>query len=667
MNQTFYSIIWTFINTIYNLVDGIFNTFIKMNSIDIIKAFFDGNNVMKNAYHSVIVISVLLVAFFAIWNFIKKFIDPDETPPVETITREVIICTVGVAISSFVLTQLFNFSVVFTGWSQNLFKDGATSFASNIIKGYVEVGDDFKTDYKGNQISLNYQNARDLSAEYLNKYSVVTGKTYKTNSDGSCKTETKKVSRKYSKQAAAAAKKDEIQDDLDADTSTIKRYKNLKWDDTFTSEDFDDRSYSSLKKVRKNVCKSISNLLNSRSYDDSKFPEGFGDGKYSGSVEKLDQGIASTSDGYFSGNRYSETPWYKRKIYNQTYIKKAGKFGLDMLAEKDMLFGGNLFLLLFTGMFLAYAMFFSGIMLARRLIEMLLMFFMSPMVMACSICNKQRRQTLYQELASLILQAAALMLILGLSSYVISWINSTAFDTFASAGGTTDALLLKTFFLCAVATLILTGSQAVNKFIGANVAANSGRESMQAMSGFNSALKGTAIATGLGGVGVGLAGAKAGVMGLKGARGVGRLATNKDARQDFANSVKNSAKNILDNAVGRAETVGGLAMSGAGAVGAALSGAGSIANKIHSGAGDKFKSAAENVIKPMTVPLNSAGKHFEAVNARKLVYRQSGIQHSQQHPSLGNNRIDNLNSRINRAGFSVFRGIVRYAPYMLPR
>ena len=191
-------------------------------------------------------------------------------------------------------------------------------------------------------------------------------------------------------------------------------------------------------------------------------------------------------DKSFKGKNYSESKWMKNKMWSWYYVIEDGKFGIDALGTAVPIWGGNIVLLLLMGFFLCYAMFFSGITLARRQIEMLLVFFISPMVFACSICNKQRRQSLYETLASLVVQAGAIMMTLGISAVLISKISSFEIGT----GGV--ALLVKAFLVCGVATIILTGSQFINRFIGSNVSANAGREAIQSMMGFSSSLRSTA-------------------------------------------------------------------------------------------------------------------------------------------------------------------------------
>ena len=73
----------------------------------------------------------------------------------------------------------------------------------------------------------------------------------------------------------------------------------------------------------------------------------------------------------------------------------------------------------------------------------------------------------------------------------------------------------------------LTGSQVINRFIGGNVSANSGREQLMAMMGFGQAMGGIATTGGLAAAGAGLMGAGAIVKGTSKVGGVGNSALGK--------------------------------------------------------------------------------------------------------------------------------------------
>ena len=81
------------------------------------------------------------------------------------------------------------------------------------------------------------------------------------------------------------------------------------------------------------------------------------------------------------------------------------------------------------GGFFLYALFFSGMMLARRQIEFLFLFIISPIVFATSIGNKQRRGAVIEQLVSLTLQSVVVMLIINMTALIMGAVNNTEFFT----------------------------------------------------------------------------------------------------------------------------------------------------------------------------------------------------------------------------------------------
>ena len=116
ISDIFNFLIWTIINLIYCFIDAIYSSFVKLNSINIINDLLTKDNILINAYNSIIVISIVVLSVFAVWNYVKVFLDPDDTQPIQTITFEIVKCTFLVVLSSFLLTQIFNFSIVFSGF-----------------------------------------------------------------------------------------------------------------------------------------------------------------------------------------------------------------------------------------------------------------------------------------------------------------------------------------------------------------------------------------------------------------------------------------------------------------------------------------------------------------------------------------------------------------------
>jgi len=172
---------------------------------------------------------------------------------------------------------------------------------------------------------------------------------------------------------------------------------------------------------------------------------------------------------------------------------------LILTDDKDYKYEINWFLAIIIGGFFLYALFFSGIMLGRRQIEFLFLFAISPIVFATSVCQKQRRSAVIEQLVSLALQSAVIMLIINLTSMVMQEVNSTTFFS----NGVHDTII-KCLLYLGCATFILTGSQVVNRFIGSNVSANSGREHLMSLMGYGKMARAGAIIGGAGAVGGGL-------------------------------------------------------------------------------------------------------------------------------------------------------------------
>ena len=182
-------------------------------------------------------------------------------------------------------------------------------------------------------------------------------------------------------------------------------------------------------------------------------------------------------NGYFNG----------KKMYNDKYVTSSNWILPD---EKDYKYNINWLLAVIVGGFFLYSLFFCGMMLARRQIEFLFLFVISPIIFATSIGNKERRGAVIQQLISLMLQGVVIMLIISLTAIVMKQINGTEFFS----NGFKD-MIIKSIMYIGCGSFLLTGSQVVNRFIGGNVSANSGREQLMAMMGFGQTL-GTSLGVG---------------------------------------------------------------------------------------------------------------------------------------------------------------------------
>lgn len=208
-----------------------------------------------------------------------------------------------------------------------------------------------------------------------------------------------------------------------------------------------------------------------------------------------------------------------KKMYNDKYVTSSRWILPD---EKDYKYSINWIMAIIVGGFFLYSLFFCGMMLARRQIEFLFLFVISPIVFATSIGNKERRNAVVQQLVSLMLQGAVIMLIISLTAIVMGQINETTFFSNAFKD-----IVVKSIMYIGCGSFLLTGSQVVNRFIGGNVSANSGREQLMAMMGFGQAMGGIATTGGLAAAGAGLMGAGAIVKGTSKVGGVGNSALGK--------------------------------------------------------------------------------------------------------------------------------------------
>src|SRR5574344_2352595 len=188
----------------------------------------------------------------------------------------------------------------------------------------------------------------------------------------------------------------------------------------------------------------------------------------------------------------------RKEMYNDKYVTSHRWILPD---KKDYKYKINWILAIIVGGFFLYSLFFSGMMLARRQIEFLFLFVISPIIFATSVGNKERSSAVIQQLVSLMLQRAVIMLIISLTAIVMGQINDT---TFCSNGF--KGIVIKCILYIGCGSFLLTGSQVVNRFIGGNVSANCVREQLMAMMGFGQSMGAVATAGTLGTVGAGLFG-----------------------------------------------------------------------------------------------------------------------------------------------------------------
>lgn len=242
----------------------------------------------------------------------------------------------------------------------------------------------------------------------------------------------------------------------------------------------------------------------------------------------------------------------KKRMYNDKYVTSSRWILPD---EKDYKYDINWLMAIIVGGFFLYALFFSGMMLARRQIEFLFLFLISPVVFATSIGNKQRRSAVIEQLVSLILQGAVIMLIISITIIVMQAINNTTFFNNSSI----NDMALKSLMFIGCGTFLLTGSQVINRFIGTNVSANSGREQLMSLMSYGHAFStathiGTNAISGAGAFGLGVASSALGKAGgnsvvNKVGNAISRFGNNFRGGNESAkpNPIKSGIGNTIEN------------------------------------------------------------------------------------------------------------------------
>ena len=210
---------------------------------------------------------------------------------------------------------------------------------------------------------------------------------------------------------------------------------------------------------------------------------------------------------------------------NASEISDAGAFGYrcDIYKKgiwndgEDFAFSYNFLFGIVMGVIFLFSIGFAVLILGRRQLELAFLMTISPLVIATSIGRKEQRSALYQQLASLVLQAGAMMLLIGLTATMFDVIqNSTEINNLDYFTKTVAQSVL--YLGCAI--MLMTGCNSLNRFIGDNVSANSGRDALMAMHGLANGIS----SAGSFGLGAALGSAKIAKGSGQLAKGVGRTA-----------------------------------------------------------------------------------------------------------------------------------------------
>lgn len=323
---------WAIVSFIYDLIDSLFNILRELNLYDIVDSV--AQNTIFSKFHSgIIAIAITLLAFFIVWRFVIKILEPDEGLTIHQIILEIFKCGTLVLMSVFLFAEANNFSAKLSGYTSSMFNENKNTISDSMLNMYITFDDGYKE-----------------SDEFKNE---------------------------------------NIKENIENDTFSEKR------------------------------------------------------------------------------------------MFNDKYITSKNWILPD---EKEYKYNIDWIMAILVGGFFLFALFFSGIMLARRQMEFLFLFLISPIVFATSIGNKQRRGAVIEQLISLILQGAVIMLIIGLTVIVMNAIDRTVFFPNSNI----QNAILKSLMFLGCAIFLLTGSQAVNRFIGANVSVNSGREQFMSLMSYGS-------------------------------------------------------------------------------------------------------------------------------------------------------------------------------------
>ena len=232
-------------------------------------------------------------------------------------------------------------------------------------------------------------------------------------------------------------------------------------------------------------------------------------------------------EGYANANSANTMEDFEKLIRNNTItdVSDSGAFSYRCTIYKkglwndgqDYAFSYNFLFGIIIGVIFLFSIGFAVLMLGRRQLELAFLMTISPLVIATSVGRKEQRSALYQQLASLVLQAGAMMLLIGLTAIMFNAIQNSAeingLDYFTKT-------VAQSILYLGCAMMLMTGCTSLNRFIGDNVSANSGRDMIMAMRGLTGG-----IATG-GALAAGTLGAMKNttIGGVKAEKGIGQLA-----------------------------------------------------------------------------------------------------------------------------------------------
>ena len=162
---------WALINFIFSLIDSIFDVLREMNGYDIIDSVAE-NSMFSNFHKGIIAIAVTLLGLFAIWKFVSKIIDPDDSMSSGQIVKEIIKCSGLVLLSVFLFAQVSVFSIKLSGYTASIFSSNNTKLSDSMLTMYVTHSDGYKDsdEFKNENISNNIKNDNFNNKKMYNEF-----------------------------------------------------------------------------------------------------------------------------------------------------------------------------------------------------------------------------------------------------------------------------------------------------------------------------------------------------------------------------------------------------------------------------------------------------------------------------------------------------------------
>ena len=107
---------WAIVDFIYSLIDSLFDILKEINALDIVNSI-SNKSMFRRLYSGIFAIAITVLGLFAIWNFIKKIIEPDDGLTVEKIIKDIIKCGFLIIMSTFLFVQSSNLSINLSGYT----------------------------------------------------------------------------------------------------------------------------------------------------------------------------------------------------------------------------------------------------------------------------------------------------------------------------------------------------------------------------------------------------------------------------------------------------------------------------------------------------------------------------------------------------------------------